>query len=274
MISTIHELRGALSPAERRVADYILDDPHQLARLRMADLAAASGVSDPTVVRFCRKIGMRGYDDLRLAVARELASRPGGVHVSVRDGDSVDVVLRKVLASSIGELQRVQSSLRPEALQRAANALLDARRIAFVGIGASAVVALDAHNKFFRLGLPTAAFTDGPTIAQAAATTTNDSVFVAISKSGTSSPVLHAVELARRSGAVTVALAASGSAVSDAAEIALSVDAEEDTTAFTPMGSRMAQLAALDALQVCTALAGGRHVRASLEASKRVLSET
>lgn len=271
MLHRIEQLKSTLSPAERRVANCILNDPHSLTSMRMAELARKAGVSDPTIVRFCKKIGSDGFDALRLAVARHLATDPGGIHASVSDGDSADVVTRKVFASTISELRRVQQSLRPDSLNHAADALLSARRIVFVGVGASAVVAMDANNKFFRLGLPTAAFTDGPTIVQAGATTAKGSCLVAISKSGHSHDVIRATQLAQQRGATTIAVTLPGSPLATACDLTLVVDAEEDTTAFTPMGSRIAQLAVLDALQVCTALAGGHTTREHLEASKLAL---
>ncbi|MEL7311111.1 MAG: MurR/RpiR family transcriptional regulator [Pseudomonadota bacterium] len=271
MLHRIEQLKPTLSPAENRVADCILTNPHALTTMRMAELARQAGVSDPTIVRFCKKIGSPGFDALRLAVARHLASDPSDVHASVRDGDSADVVTRKVFASTISELRRVQQSLRPESLDQAAKALLTAHRIVFVGVGASAVVAMDANNKFFRLGLPTAAFTDGPTIVQAGATTATGSCLVAISKSGHSNDVIRATQLAGQRGATTIAVTLPASPLADACDLTLVVDAEEDTAAFTPMGSRIAQLAALDALQLCTALAGGHTTREHLEASKLAL---
>ncbi|MEL6302057.1 MAG: MurR/RpiR family transcriptional regulator [Pseudomonadota bacterium] len=271
MLTRIRQLRDSLSPAERRVADGILEDPHGIASLRMADLAKRTGVSDPTVVRFCRKVGTRGFNALRIAIARHLASNPGDVHASVRDGDTPDVVIRKVVSSSISELQRIQQSLEPQSLEDAAHHLLAARRIAFIGVGASAIVAQDANNKFFRLGLPTAAFTDGPTITQVAATTATNSVLVAISRSGTSDVIVRAAQIAARAGAVTVALTASDTPLAAASDVTLAVDSEEDTAAFTPMSSRLAQLATLDALQLCTVLSGGDRVRDPLDASKHAL---
>ena len=228
-------------------------------------------VSDPTVVRFCRKVGTRGFNALQIAIARHLASNPGDVHASVRDGDTPDGVNRKVVSSSISELQRIQQSLEPAALEAAAGHLLAARRIAFIGVGASAVVAQDANNKFFRLGLPAAAFTDGPTITQVAATTAVNSVLVAISRSGTSEVIVRAAQIAARAGAVTVALTASDMPLARVSDVTLAVDCEEATAAFTPMGSRLAQLAALDALQLCTELAGGERVRDPLDASKHAV---
>ena len=273
MLPRIAQLRDTLPPAEQRVADRVLADPHELATLRLAALAQRAGVSDPTVVRFCRKVGLKGYDALRLAVTRYLASHPGEVHAGVRGDDPPDTIIRKVVGSSIQELQRVQQSLHPALLREAAEHLLRARRIVFAGVGASALVASDAHNKFFRLGLPTAAFTDGPTIAQAGAITSSGSVFVGISKTGESAPIIQGLNLAAAAGARTLAVTTAGSELAARADIVLHVDAMEDTTMFTPMGSRLAQLAALDALQVCTGVLGGRQTHAYLEASKRALRD-
>lgn len=271
MLTRIEHIQSTLSPAERRVADWILEHPFGLDNLRLATLAAAAGVSEPTVVRFCRRIGCRGFSDFKLRMAGLSGNPAGAVHAEVSDGDNAQTIIHKVFDSSMRELQRVMRGLNGDAMASAAQRIVVARRVMFMGTGASAIVANDAENKFFRLGLACAAFTDTPSMLQAAATADSDTVVVAISKSGRAGAVTDAAALARRQGATLVAMTSSGSPLAASAGLCLLIDASEDTTTFTPMSSRLAQLAVLDALQVCSAIAGGETTQRHLDASKSAL---
>lgn len=271
MLHRIRQIQATLSPAEKRVAQWLLAHPGAIPEQRLVTLAREAGVSEPTVIRFCRSIGCSGFSDFKLRVTRYLATHTDGLHAAVSASDDTATISRKVFAASIRELQRVQQSINTHRLQQAADAIAAARRVLFIGVGASALVAQDAHNKFFRLGIACAAFTDGPTIAQAAAISGADTFVVAISKTGVSRDIITAVELARSVGASSCAITTPGSPLAAAADIALLVDIDEDTTMYTPMSSRLAQLAVLDVLQVCTAIAGGDAALAHLEASKAAL---
>ena len=271
MLARIRHLLAALSPAERRVADWLLAHSHDVPQMSLAALAAAAGVSDPTVLRFCRRIGYAGFKDFKLGLAQELASATDFLHAEVNSGDTAAAVVNKVIGANIRELQRVARLLNAERLQQAAREIAAARRVVFAGVGASAIVATDAHNKFFRLGLATSAFTDEPTILQAAATCDASTVLVAISRAGASSALVEANQLAATGGARCIALTAPGSALAASAALSLYIDVDEDTTAYTPMSSRLAQLAVLDALQILTAMAAGSDALRHLQASKAAL---
>lgn len=273
MMDRIQHWYDRLPRAEQRVAHWLLEQPHALASMRLTDLAAAAQVSDPTVVRFCRHVGCNGFSDLKLRLARDLATRTLTVHASVTKDDNADTVAEKVLSASLAELRRVGDALDSRTLQQAANRIAAARRLWFCGVGASGIVALDAHNKFFRLGLPCAAFTDGPTIAQVSATADHDTVVVSISKTGESAAVVQGMAIAQANSATAIALAAPGSPLALQADLPLLIDVSEDTATYTPMSSRLAQLAVLDILQVCTALAAGPGAASHLESSKRALRQ-
>src|SRR6185312_7681478 len=72
--STTVRARGLLpdlSPAERRVAQVIIDEAATAAHLTISDLADRAGSSETTVIRFCRAMGFGGYSELRLTLATE-----------------------------------------------------------------------------------------------------------------------------------------------------------------------------------------------------------
>jgi len=271
MLSRIETNRHALSAAERRVADWVLANPQRVVASPLTKIAAAVGVSEPTVVRFCRSVGGKGFSDFKVRVAQDLASNVGLVHADVRHGDDVTDILAKVMGSSIRELSALQRNLDPGCIERAVAVLAAAERIDFFGIGASGIVVDDAQNKFFRLGVPCATYRDAPTMLQAAAIADATHAVIAVSKTGASGPVVEACRQAGRNGAGVIAITSPLSPLAAAAGLVILLDVREDTSVYTPMSSRLAQLAVLDVLQVAFALALGARGIDMLQRSKAAL---
>jgi RpiR family carbohydrate utilization transcriptional regulator len=271
MLSRIEQNRHALSAAERRVADWVLANPQRVVALPLARIAAAAEVSEPTVVRFCRSLGSKGFSDFKVRVAQDLASNAGLVHADVRHGDDANDILAKVMGASIRELSALQRSLDPNCIARAVATLAAAQRIDFYGIGASGIVVDDAQNKFFRLGVPCATYRDAPTMLQAAAIADARHAVLAVSKTGTSAPVVEACRQAAGNGAGVIAITSPLSPLAAVAGTVILLDVREDTSVYTPMSSPLAQLAVLDVLQVAYALALGPRGIDMLQRSKVAL---
>jgi len=149
--------------------------------------------------------------------------------------------------------------------------LVRCERIELYGIGASGYVVSDAQNKFFRLGKPCNAYSDLPTIKQAVAIANDTYCTIFLSKTGTSNDLINACRTANHNGASTIAITTSNAQLSDASHITLQLDIHEDTSAFTPMSSRLAQLTMLDVLQVSLALKMGEEGEQKLRRSKEAL---
>ena len=274
MLNRIDKTLGSLPSAERRVADWVLKNPHLLVEHPLARVAKSIGVSEPTVLRFCRSMGTKGYSDFKVRLAQTLATQQHGIHADVSEDDSATEVITKVIGRSVRELHGVQQRLSPQRIDQVADALSQATRIDFYGIGASGVVAMDAQNKFFRLGLPCNYYTDSPTILQAAAITDSNYAVVGISKTGASQPVIQACQTAKNNGATVVTITSPLSSLAGVSDHSVLVDVDEDTGVYTPMSSRLAQLAVLDVIQVALALRLGEHGNRKLDLAKAALLET
>lgn len=270
MLAQIENRLPSLSRAERRVGQWLLAHPRQAAEATLAEVAGACGTSEPTVIRFCRRLGLGGFRELTIRLTEALSRPVGYVHRDVvADDKAVDAAI-KVLDASIQSLIEVRAELSSIPIERAVTILAGARQIVFAGLGASGSVAHDACHKFFRLGIPCSALTDTPSILQYAAIAEASDVMVVISKTGQAPEVVRAA--ARRSGGATViALTDPGSPLAREAALVLPCLPQEDTSVYTPMSSRLAQLALLDAIQVALALALGEPAITKLRASKQAL---
>ncbi len=267
----LDESRARLPAAERRVAELIVARPHEILGLPLATMAAYAKVSEPTVIRCCRSLGCSGFTDFKLRLAHSLASGHSFVHADVRPEDSVAEMTAKVFNKAASTLLQVRGQLDPARLERAIGLLAAARRVEFYGLGSSGIVAADAQHKFFRLGLPAVAYSDAHVHGMAATMLNPGDVVVAFSASGRTTDLLSSVDLARESGADVIGITALGAPLAARCSVAIEVVVDEDTDIYTPMTTRLVQLAIVDVLAVGVALRQGPQLLARLQRAKQSL---
>lgn len=271
MLNRIEAQIPSLSRAEQRVARWLLAHPRQAANATLAEMAAECDTSEPTVIRFCRHVGLDGFRDLARRLTEALSQPASYVHRSVGKDDTTADAVSKVVDASIQALIEVRSRLPLMPVDEAVSAMSVARQIAFAGLGASGHVAADACHKFFRLGIPCSALGDSPTILQFASIATADDVLVTISHAG-HWPALHeAAEMARARGATVIGLTDPQSDLASSVKLLFACPISEDTSVYTPMSSRLVQLTLLDALHVALALSLKEVAADNLRRSKYVL---
>jgi RpiR family carbohydrate utilization transcriptional regulator len=173
--------------------------------------------------------------------------------------------------ASIQSLTEMRAQLSSMPIDAAATAMAAARQIAFAGLGASGHVARDACHKFFRLGIPCSSLLDTPMILQFAAIAEPDDVLVLLSHTGRWQEFAQAADIASERGATVIAITNPESDLARSASILFPCRVIEDTNVFTPMSSRLGQLALLDALLVALALTHGSSATERLRLSKDAL---
>ena len=274
LLERLARRRPSLSASEARVADIVLDHPDAVPRMNLATMAARAGVSEPTVLRFCRGLGVGGYAEFKMELARALAA--GGapyLHREIAFGDPVETVFAKVFQSSINGLRTVQESLDVRAVEQAILRLAAARRIEFMAVGLANILALDAQQKFMRLEVPAMAHHDAHLQTLSAATLGPGDVAVIFSYNGRIRDVLRCERVAREAGAFTIAVTRSGSPLAEVAGLLLAVDTPEDTFVYAPMTTRLAHFAVLDVLATGVALRRGPRIAEHLERIKESMSD-
>lgn len=274
MLEQIQAQLAALSKSERKVAEQILAAPQQAMHSSIATLARAADVSEPTVNRFCHRMGTRGFPDFKLQLAQSLAKGPSWVSSDVEENDSVERYSHKIFDSALAGLNRVRQQLEMQVIDRAVQALTQARKIAFFGLGASAVVAHDATNKFLRFNLPVIWSEDIVIQRMSCINSGPDDVFVLISHTGRTKNMVELARLARENGSTVLAITSPGSPLAEEATLALTLDVPEDTDIYLPMVSRLAQLTVVDVLATGFTLARGADFRENLKRVKEALKDS
>ncbi|MDO8653342.1 MAG: SIS domain-containing protein [Undibacterium sp.] len=273
LLARIRTASTALSRAERQVAEFLLQKPHDALEMSIRVLAQSCDVSEPTVARFSQSMGFEGFKTFKMAFAKSLATGIPYLHLDVNQADHVRDVLPKVFDRTIAALMEARNSANPTSFEAAVHLLARARRIECYGLGYSGALAIDAQLKFFRFGIPTTVFCDGHLQAQSASLLNSDCVVVAFSRTGRTRDLIRSVQLAKNAGAKILVLCASGGPLADLADVHLSVDVEEDPDIYTPMTSRLAHLTYIDALAVAVTLLRGPAAIDMLERAKNSISE-
>ena len=153
MLNQIKAVEADLSKSEKKVAAAILKAPQQLVKATMNELAQVSGVSEPTIVRFCRSLKLSGFREFRLRLAQDLASQLHYQHSQVDADDDARQLVGKVINSAISSLSRVRDQLSAEVIDSVIAKLSITHRIEIYGVGGAGIVVQDAQLKFARLGL-------------------------------------------------------------------------------------------------------------------------
>lgn len=264
MLDRIRACLPSLAPAEQRVARLVLADPRRFASLPVVELAELSHVSKPTVVRFCRSVGYDGLADFKLKLAGSVSEGVPFIHRAVDMDDKTADVMVKVIDNTVAAFLKYRNDASVSAIEKAATALAatyeTGRHIEFYGAGNSGIVAQDAQHKFFRLGVNAISYSDGHMQVMSASMLRPGDCLVVISNSGRTRDLMDACDIAKRNGATTIVITASGSPLAAAGEIHVAADHPEGYDRYSPMVSRLLHLMVVDILATCVALriGGGR----------------
>ena len=251
METVLHKIRfsyKSFGPAEKRLADYILQNTHTITNISISELAANCDCGDATVVRFSRRLGFEGFSAFKIGLASEINSA-SSISGEIEKNDSCFEIFRKRINDISLALLNTESVLNPESLEEAAKKIMNAERITIFGLGNSAAIAQDAAHKFLRLGLNAQACCDNHIQAIIASHLNRRCVAIGVSHSGRSKDIVDALQFSKIGNATTIAVTNfADSPIANNADITLYTKSDETTHSILAMSSRIAQLAIFDAI--------------------------
>jgi RpiR family transcriptional regulator, carbohydrate utilization regulator len=257
----------------RRLAEFIIESPNRVIETSITELAETAGVSEGSVVSLCRQAGARGFQQLKIVLARELVTDLQFIHEDLDAEDDTARIIGKIFQSNVECIQATQQSLDLGAMERAAQAIKAAQRVEVYGIGSATPIALDAQYRLLRIGIQATAQVDSHVQAISASRTDKNVAVISISHSGSTTETLAATRLAHEAGATTIAItSAARSPITRYADIVLNTVARETRFRTEAMTSRIAQLAIVDGLISLVAMADQERATQTLRATFDVLS--
>ncbi len=244
-----------LPPSESKIAEYILQNPQEAISLTAIELGKESNTSSAAVIRLCKSLQLKGFQDLKLKIAGDLQKADELGYRDIEPNESIVSIIKKMTNNSMQTIRETVEFLNIDELSKAADAIQKAKSIHFFGIGASNIIAQDAQQKFLRINKSANAFSDSHMAATVIANANEDVVVIGISFSGQTAEVAKLLDLANYKGATTISLTKYGSSlVSDKADIRLYTSAtREPVFRSGATSSRLAQLHMIDILFMCVA---------------------
>jgi RpiR family carbohydrate utilization transcriptional regulator len=273
VIDRIRAIRRDLAPTAGRIADFIAENAAEVVHMSVTEVAERAEASEGSVIGFCQAIGARGFQQIKLSLARDLVQPVQFIHEDLTPSDSIATVVEKIFQSDLQALQDTQKALDIQALSKAVDAIRKARRVEVFGIGSAAPIAEDANYRLLRIGIESRVSVDSHIQAITAALADPSTVVVTISHSGSTVETLAATKLAKEAGATTIAITNFGkSPLLAHTDIVLNTLARETQFRTEAMTSRIAQLAIVDALIACLALADYERSTKAIARTYEVLS--
>lgn len=273
MLSQIRAIQPELSKSEYKVAAAVLDEPQQCVKATMQQLAMTSGVSEPTVLRFCRSLQLTGYREFRLRLAQDLASQLHYQHSQIDANDSAAQLVDKVINSAISSLTKVRSQLVAEVVDEAISIISTSKRIEIYGVGGAGIVVNDAQLKFARLGLNSQPYCDIYLQRVAAGLLEANTCVLAISNSGRGKDLLESIKIAKQSGATVISITASASPLAALSDLHLAIDLDDEEDHLTPIKARIAHMAVVDTLAIGLAVRSKPAYLERLRQANRILED-
>jgi DNA-binding MurR/RpiR family transcriptional regulator len=269
----LKESLHTMSSGEHKIAQYILDNPQQLMELNISELAAQCGGSPAGIVRLCKRLNMKGYNELKLRVAMDLSrekDRSGGT--TLKKDLPLEQLQSTIIENHIQALRSIETVLDIPALEEAAKIILKSRRIDIYGLGASGIVAQDLYQKLCRLGLSGFYVADSHMQITSSCSLTPRDTVIAISYSGETAEVIKAVQQARENGAATISLTRYGAnTLEDMCAVNLFTPMNESLIREAAMTSRIAQLTVIDILFSRITAGNPERFRVNLDRSRQAL---
>ena len=226
-----------------------MEDKPGILRMTLADVAAECGISDASVLRFCRSMGYKRWLEFKIDLTRSLHRPSEQLLDEVKEDDPPGVLAKKIFQCSIQALTDTIAVIDEENFAKAITMISQAERTLIVGVGTSGPIAQEMFNRFFRLGIDCRVQTDSYLQVMETALLSSRDVVIVISQTGDSTDPIRTIALAKQKGcSVIVITGNSGSKLTKYADVVLLSVSHE--TRIETMASRIAQYVITHALFV------------------------
>jgi len=273
IILIIKSLYPSLHRVEKKIAEFIIENPEKIIYMPIAQVAKELKVAESSVVNFCKTIGFDGFKQLKINLVKSLDNPEDLIYEDINKDDSQQDVIKKVFSSSIRTLEESLQTIDMKQFSMAVDAILKAKRIEFYGVGSSSTLAQDAYYRFMRIGLPVYAAVDPHISRVSASNLDKDCLAIGISYKGRTIDTIETLKIAKRKGAKTMCITCFPlSPITKTSDIKLIIPTSEAKIMREAISSRIAQIALIDSLYAVVALKRFDTVASHIEELSDILS--
>lgn len=266
-LGIIESYYSDLTKSEKKVANYIKEMGKEIIYQSIQEVTKAVGVGDATVIRFCKKIGFEGFQDLKLQIAMEdLSEQP----------TSIDSYIDRIQNNFGQVIDKTISILDKENLDKAISTIEQSDRIFIFGIGASGLAAQETQVSFLRVGKSAKAIVDSHFQAMEAATFTEKDVVIVLSLSGRTKDIYESTMIAKNNKSKIIVITNFIlSPIAQLADIVLNTAMGESVVDGGSLSAKVSQLLVIDTLTTGYALRNKEKSKELLQiTAKSILNKT
>ncbi|MBW1778371.1 MAG: MurR/RpiR family transcriptional regulator [Deltaproteobacteria bacterium] len=257
----IRRLLPYLNPALKRVGQYALKNSDEIKTLKIKELAAQCDVSEATITRFVKKIGLNSYQNFKISVAEispenasEARSEEKHVYDDVNKDDPIEIIANKIIFRNIEAMEGIKKLINFTEMQKAVDAINKTDLMVFYCVGSSTIAAESAKMRFYRIGKQCILYNDPAHLAVSSSLLTKGNIAIGISNSGSTIFTVNALKAAKENGATTICITNyDDSPITLHSDIKLFTATKQSSFFQESLVSRAAQILMVDILYACCA---------------------
>jgi|SRR5699024_5604665 len=263
-VSTLMEQhKNQFTKSEQKLHGYVVNNFEKIIYQSLTEIANACEVGEATALRFCRKLGYKGYQEFKLSIAREMS-----YHEKTNNDETY---IEKVKNSTVKTIENTYQLVQSQSLQEAIDNIFYAQSVVVYGVSSSGIAGLDMQNRLMRIGLNIEAIIDPHNQMIRSNSVTEKTVVVAISLTGSTKDVVDAIQTSKKNGATIISITNyTESPLTEFSDIVLLTSAKENPLDSGSLTSKISQLYVIDLLCTGIFMKDYKH----FEQTKRKVAET
>lgn len=245
------EMKNNFTKSEEKLKDYIIENLDKIKSYNASELANETGISQATIVRFSKKLGYKGFPEMRIALNKEEDQNQNIFHHKINITDDFYTTNKKIVYLNTSSLENTLELVKEDDYKKTINLIDNAKKIMIFGVGGSYLIAKDFAYKLLKLGKFVYAENDPQIQVSNLNSFTKEDLVIAISHSGSSKEVVKLVDIARKREVPVVSITKFAvNPLGKKSDINLKTSANEETFRISSITARIAQLTVVDMLYV------------------------
>lgn len=237
------------SKSDKQIIEYIRNNADKIIYMSISETAKESNTGEATVTRFTKKMGFSGFQDFKVTLAQEVSLKNSNsiINNEINNNEDVLETANKLLKNSISVLERTVKKLNTNYIYECVDLIKNCKKVYFIGVGYSGIVAQDSNYKFMRIGINTVYYQDTHTMIMMSSLAIKGEVMFAISHSGETEEIIKAAKIAKGNGVKIITITENEkSTLSELSDINLSYISWETLFESGAVSSKLAQIFIID----------------------------
>ena len=256
IIIKLNAMKNQLTSIEKKIAEYILEDPERIKNLTTYEIAKNCDTSQASIVRFSKKLGFSGFPDFKLSLSQDIGNRKAESHVNImheelKSTDSFEIIGKKVATENTRAVNNTYEITDFNELEKAVQAINNARKIMLAGVGFSGIVARDLYFKLMELGKVASFENDSHMQLSYLSTMNENDILFVISHSGKTLELFNLTKVAKNKGIKIITLTSvANNPIRELGDIRLSTVEMKSDFRATALSPRISQLTVIDMIYI------------------------